>query len=571
MLEPLRVKPDSTDLVRIKNLPVYEWWTDPKLPELIKRLTELYRTPHGQRHLRPGQAAALSAAFRHEGLLAPLTVGAGKTLLSFLLPHIMALKGYTRPMLIVPAGVYGQTMRDYNNESESKYRDHWRIPPIPIETYQTLSRKRGFEILAEHLPDHIIFDECQLASDSSGTVWSKIKHFMTEQPKRVPILCLSASLGSRSPKSYWHFAINALGQGSPVPIDMWEMLAWHGAIADKISTDRLDGSPLIELWPDVQGDTVLEQAQHAYGRRFTSTSGVVASIGQKPDIGLQIEVVRHDPEQAVVDCADHIKRKREVPALEGQPAYLLIEDIEITQRLDQLELGFAFVWDPPPPPEWRAARKMWGTIVGDILAQKIPGLESPELIKDHLLAVDSPYAAYYHEWQRQRELYHQNTGHRDPPSKPVWVSRKPMEKAEEWLEGRAHGIVWVPYPHIGLELARRTGLPYFRKSGISHDGAHHIESWDGPCLASMRSCGVGLNLQYRQHENYHLGWDSVGERCEQLIGRTHRDGQRKPVTCVVPVFTEARERAIRQSVIDAKGEELRSRVPKKLSFARWKI
>jgi len=557
--EPLFVADASPDLLRIRDLPRYEWWSDPALPELQARLTALFRTPTGTATLRPAQAAVLSAAFKHEGVLAPLTVGSGKTLISFLLPHIMAFKGYTRPLLIVPAGVSKQTEADYEGTSESKYRDNWRLPPLPRTTYQTLSRKRGWEILQEFAPDHLILDECQMASDASGTVWSKLKHYIALQDKRVPLLCLSASLGNRSPKSYWHFSTHALRENSPVPIDMWTMLSWHSAVADKVP-QRIDGEPLIKLWHEAEGETTLERAQYAYGQRFTSTPGIVASVGQRPSVGLEIEVVRHDPDPAVLECANHIISKREVP---GDPAYPLVEDIEITQRLDQLELGFAFVWYPPPPPEWRAARKMWATIIGDVLAQKIPGLESPELIKDHLLATGSPYARYYHEWMAQHELY-------KPPTVPIWVSRKPLEAAEAWLQGRKHGIVWVPYPHIGLELAERTGLPYFRKGGVSHDGKHHIERWDGPCFASMRSCSVGLNLQYKQHENYHLGFDSVGERCEQLIGRTHREGQKKTVKCTIPIFTEARERAIRQAVIDAKGEERRSRVPKKLAYAEWR-
>mgnify|MGYP000355409929 CR=1 FL=1 len=53
-----------------------------------------------------------------------------------------------------------------------------RLPPLPRTTYQTLSRKRGWEILQEFAPDHLILDECQMASDASGTVWSKLKHYM---------------------------------------------------------------------------------------------------------------------------------------------------------------------------------------------------------------------------------------------------------------------------------------------------------------------------------------------------------------------------------------------------------
>ena len=70
--------------------------------------------------LRPRQAIALYEALQMGGMFGALSVGAGKTLVSFLLPSILEAM---RPVLLLPAGLIEKTWHDRKILAE-----HWNIP-----------------------------------------------------------------------------------------------------------------------------------------------------------------------------------------------------------------------------------------------------------------------------------------------------------------------------------------------------------------------------------------------------------------------------------------------------------
>jgi hypothetical protein len=96
--------------------------------------------------------------------------------------------------------------------------------------------------------------------------------------------------------------------------------------------------------------------------------------------------------------------------------------------------------------------------------------------------------------------------------------------AIKWLED-GPGIIWTKHAFWGLELARRTGLPYYRQGGLN---AQKQAIEDHPAnkslIASVDSNGTGRNLQ-KWHRNLLVSGLANGEQYEQLLARTHRPGQ----------------------------------------------
>jgi hypothetical protein len=86
--------------------------------------------------------------------------------------------------------------------------------------------------------------------------------------------------------------------------------------------------------------------------------------------------------------------------------------------------------------------------------------------------------------------------------------------------------VWVSQVALGEELARVLGLPYYGKKGLD-ERRRLIDSaspMDGSIIASIASNGEGRNLQ-AWSRSLVIGRPLSGGEWEQLLGRTHRDGQ----------------------------------------------
>jgi hypothetical protein len=118
-------------------------------------LNALLRQPGGTETLFDIQAVSLLELFECEGLFCAARTGAGKTKIIGLAPTLMALKGYTRPLIAVP----GSLLKD----TEVKFRAdrvNWKIAnQYWLESYNALARESRADILEERQPDLLLFDE----------------------------------------------------------------------------------------------------------------------------------------------------------------------------------------------------------------------------------------------------------------------------------------------------------------------------------------------------------------------------------------------------------------------------
>ena len=86
------------------------------------------------------------------------------------------------------------------------------------------------------------------------------------------------------------------------------------------------------------------------------------------------------------------------------------------------------------------------------------------------------------------------------------------------------GILWFENPELGYAVAKAANLPYF---GGGEEASQTIlsEKGDRCIVASIAAHGTGKNLQHAFSKNLVMQTPSSGKTIEQLLGRTHRQGQ----------------------------------------------
>jgi hypothetical protein len=131
-------------------------------------------------------------------------------------------------------------------------------------------------------------------------------------------------------------------------------------------------------------------------------------------------------------------------------------------------------------------------------------------------------------WREMEPTFRPNVVH-------DWHSNQALDQIVKWAR-EAPGIVWVDHVAVGRALEAR-GLPYFASGGMDATG-RAIEAAtpaQGSVVASIGSNATGRNLQ-AWSRNLVVGVPPNGLQWEQMLGRTHRDGQRADVVTVDVLF-----------------------------------
>jgi len=577
--------PVSSELMRISKLrrrtmapEDLEWLAD----EMTKRL----KTPRGTMRLKPIQAWALYELGTVGGLFGPITVGGGKTLITLLAPVVMKAQ---RPLLIVPASLVEKTKRD-----KEVLAQHWHLPLfLRIMSYEWLGRTQAGGdpengkpgALDEWGPDLVVLDECHRAKNNrDAAVARRITrffrdrtqkkrvvvpgHFQTE-PRPVHAAALSGTVTKRSVFDYAHILTWCLpGSLLPLPTHWNDLQLWSEALDEK----KGDFAPIdpgaLEILCADDDDRKLwltdrtTAARKTFRRRLVETPGVVATHETQVDASIVVRGLECDMNDAVDEAFDHLREFWETP-----DGWTISDGMAMARHARELALGFYYVWDPRPPPDWYVARKTWHQLVrqtlkrsrtydsekqvrqhfGTLLNALVPetwhssvkeilatqktriatqqqiddvaklvlsALERPrrKVEKDDLAAVVSLVT-----WKAIEYTF-------EPQTRPVWIDASACRFVVEWAKKNA-GIVWVEHKCVGERLRDEFGLAYYGRKGLDLNG-RFIDDHDRrtALVASRPANSEGRNLQ-GWCKNLITSLLPNGARNEQLIGRTHRPGQ----------------------------------------------
>lgn len=491
----------SSEFARIDALPRRRWG-QAEAEQLARDLTERLKTPNGEMTLFPVQAVALYEAWVCGGLFASMSVSAGKTLLSLLLPRVMRAQ---RPVLLVPAKLVHKTKVD-----SLRLAKHWVFGTMPeIVSYETLGPKGAKNLLNEKRPDLLILDEGHRVRNPQASRTRKVRHYLQANP-HCKVCVMSGTTIKRAIADYAHLIEWALRGNAPVPHRPDILEEWDCALGEKLALglNRIQPGALL-TWcsrGEIDEYGLLNAARRGYQRRLAETPGVICYHVAAEEIDCDITIrglpIQHSP--AVLDAFATLRTKWELP--DGQE---LVEGCEIYRHARTLALGFYLRWKKPAPPEWLARRRAFGSFI----REKLKGsrhYDSPDEVKDAY--IDEPEVQ---DWLEIRDKY-------KPETTIVWIDGGTLQSCREWLRGG--GIVWVETVAFGEALAQIAGVPYFGAGGSDARG-QSIEAFQGrSCVASISANGEGRNLQ-RFTRMLVTAVLPNGPGWEQLIGRLHRIGQ----------------------------------------------
>jgi hypothetical protein len=554
---------ESEDLRRILALPRR---TPGDLEQLADQLTKILKTPYGTMRLRPIQALALYEIGKHGGLFGPIRVGGGKTLLSLLVPFVLDAR---RPVLLLPAALKKKT-----EDERRELSKHWRIgQSLRLISYEELGRDGKAHELSFYRPDVIIADEAHRLKNKKAGVTRRVVRYMREDPRtkkhweplqRPKFIGISGTmLSRRSILSFAHMLQWSHREGAPIPLHDGELQEWAEALDETTNFTRPHPGALLRLATDedrVPGDD-LTTARRGFRRRLVETPGVVSTRGEQVACSLYIRGLFFKTNEITASNVEHLRRTWSTP--DGWPLSMAAEVWRVAR---ELALGFHGVWDPRPPGfksreepgPWLAARQAWAAFVRTTLSRSRT-LDTEAQVAKACARGELPDAEYL-AWMNIKDTFRINP-------KDVWHDTSALEFCEEWM--KSPGIVWVSHAFFGDELERRTGFPYFREEGLDKKGNSLAtlselikkgKAKAGPIIASRFACATGFNLQ-PWHRNLITSCPSGADVLEQLIGRSHRDGQESDqvevdimLGCVENFESWERARAEARMAVDALGD-----------------
>lgn len=531
-LEAETPRPEApNDFARIMALPRRE---RPDLTEAVDVLTRFFgkgdvacncKAYHRRcvRTLQPTQAWAIMEAAEYRGLLGPIGVGEGKTLLDLLTP--MAMPDCKVAALLVPPGLRAQLL-DVDWEFYGQHwnlpnlvTSPWRVPGRPylhVIAYSELSGAKSADLLDRIKPDLIILDEAHNLRRREAARTKRFNRYLREHPE-TRLCAWSGTLTSKSMLDYCHLSNYALKAGSPTPLHYPTAQEWAEVI-DPSDFPQPAGRLKAFCNPG-------ESLHHGWRRRVQETPGVVSSLagGNCP-----ASLIFIDRKVAVPSAvAEHIT---EVESSWKRPdEEELIQATDKARCIRQLACGFFYRWVYPKGEpltvreRWLEARRNWHRELRERLKFSRRHLDSPLLCAK---AAIRHYEGYKGDlptwaalaWPEWKEVH--NTV--QPETEAVWVDDFLVRDAAEWARTNT-GIVWYEHDAFGRAVAKAAGIPFYGP-GADASAAIITESGTRSIVASIRAHGTGKNLQMFRSQLV-ANPPSDGGTWEQLVGRTHRAGQ----------------------------------------------
>lgn len=529
----------DTEFERINSLR-RRTWTDQEAEDCAKQMTAILRQSTGEQTLRPIQAIALYEFAEHRGLMASIRVGGGKTLITLLGPTVI---GSRKPLLILPAKLIPKTRR-----AMIALCRHWRIAlHTHIVSYEWLGTQQAAQFFYQTEPDLIMLDEAHKVRNRKA---ARTRRLIRYCEKRNPaVMVLSGTIVRKRLLDWAPLAACALGPRSPAPRKWTTIQHWGSAI----DFDATTAPGVLSRWAESGGfpSELRERAREGYRRRVVETPGVVATSDQLLGVALNVEPWETPLAPELLRALKTLEDSWTLP-----DGFIVTDPLHYWRASRQLALGCYYRWKEQPPNEWRERRLNWSRAVRHAVRYlRQPGGQpfdseaqvAGAALRGEIKSTDTiDVTATYLAWREIRDTFKPETEH-------VWVTHDiVMRLIEESFNGDP-AIVWVETVAVG-ELMHALGYPYYGKQGRTPDRKRSILDAppSQPFAASIRSVGEGHDLQ-AWNRNLVSAPIQAADQWEQLLGRTHRDGQAADeVTVQVAMYTSIHQACWRTAIDHAR-------------------
>ena len=571
--------PHQLEMERILALPVVEPMTTDEL-EAFSREHVLAEAFDNKFRLWRTQAEGFDAFIKTGGLLGPIAVGWGKTLLGLMIANYAFTKqGVRKIVLLLPPEVLTQFEHDLK----------WartRVPfatPVYILGSKTLHRrrllaasnKRGLYVMPYSLlstkdteanlkdiqPGLIVADEAHKVCRAVAVRTKRLRRYMTAHPD-CQVVAMSGTITSKSLRDYWHLAKAACGKYNPLPNIMEMTNEWSEKLDAKASSN---GSPgplrMLSRWaekqcPKEEFPFTTGGFRKAFRLRLVTSPAVVSSGEAEITTSLLFKnrklllLPEHENSSYLQSLIKKVVEKWETP--NG-------DEIEYAMHswkwLFELSAGFynELFW---PSEAVLARRKSWKPDKTKSVLQRsrdyfaagqIYAKELRDFLKIGRVGLDTPMAvgsfmsqkgpdcmprvprSVYEAWRDMKALDFHDRIDRD--ARAVRICPYKIDEAAQWakeLNGEG-GIIWYYHQEIG-EWLHESLTKVHRFKNVLHCPAGANKQILDPAnvkkiiLASISAHHTGKNLQHF-HNQLVVQWPRPANTAEQMLGRTHRNGQ----------------------------------------------
>lgn len=554
-----KVRPSINEMDRILALPrrIYPNSID------LKRFTK----PGSDIELRPIQQRALRAIVDADGGFLPIGVGEGKTYVGLLAPTVLQAD---KAIYLSPAAVVSQIKEEYKKLQASFY-----LSKVEVLSYATLSSPDGTDLLVSRLGDAkrpvLVLDEAHKLRYLTSARTKRIIRFILQHPN-TRIVVMSGTLTSRSISDFAHLAEISLKDKSPVPREKFEVARWSDALDARSQPSRHDLAKLAPLFAWSRGDNyrkpiilnklgrtnreVRDSLRKSFSKRLRSAPGVVCSERDTLKASLRLcWRTKLEMPSKIISAIEKIQ------ASNLSPDGVFLEDDLSRWRLEkQLACGFWYrwVWPNGIDHDWLDARNDWNRHVRwELSSDARQGYDSPALVKNEVLSqIQAGNSSLPIQKALVTWLAHAHKS--EPPVEPVWISDYLIDATLAWVNRQSSpSLVWYESKAVANRLAEKGLTVYY--------------AGDTPSLGnagvSIRSHGTGLNMQ-TWHNQIVIEPPGGGATWEQMLGRTHRQGQQADtVYCHAFRHCPSFHKSITNALDDAGYIEHVTGVPQRLRYS----
>lgn len=564
-----------TDMQRILELPLKPEWK-PEWSDLYSQRYILAQAYAEGFRLHDQQAQALHEFLSVGGLVGPIGVGFGKTIISLLCASAAYDAGEKHIVLLVPPHVYSQLMiRDVPRERRRIYMPYMihglqvgremrrriverRQPGLYVVPYSMVSTTDGYETLMRIGASVVICDEAHNLKNRRAARTRRFLSYLEHTETQPRGAVLSGTLTSKSLGDYHHLARWVLGDACPLPMAAQTAMDWANILDAEASPARADLLlPLITWAQRTFGEVIEDNVdgyRRAYQLRFTNSPGVV-STGDR-QIGTSLVIV------SVAPPVENTPQRSELRRLQKQvtDTWLTPNGDEIDHAIHkfrwlyELSAGFynRLYWPsgeqlkeahPNTYPDERSALLALTKAKDHLAASSafakalrtwfqndhVPGLDTPLLVTRELAQHGAKRlpSRLFDLWKEMHSLEWEGMPERWKQA--VRVCDYKVQAAVTWAKKHKQGLIWYANRDVGKWLAEELSKSFTNvlhcPAGETYNAAiTDPENRHKLIVASWRAHGEGKNIQHHQN-NLVVQWPRGHLPAEQMIGRTHRVGQ----------------------------------------------
>jgi hypothetical protein len=538
------------------------------------------------KRMLPAQAWMLREIHQNQGLLAHMSVGAGKSFLD--ITAALALTDVKQVLLLIPASLRDQIQHDYqmiaqhfhvpgfimHMGNEKPLYPTGAIPGRPtlhVLPYSRLSLAEESDFLNRLGPDAIIADECDAIRNPSSSRSLRVYKWFAggetpeERQRRMATKFLgwTGSLTDHSITEFNYLSLFALRERSPLPLDPNVVTEW-GRCLDATTNPSPPGELLKFCSPG-------EDVRHAFRRRLAETPGFI--IANITDIhvtggtGLVENDIREKiaPElpPIIVQALSMVRMGIRPDSLIPNPDGEIYGDEELEDALaiaraaQEVSTGVLYYLTfPEGEPTWliKDYLKARGAYNREVREKTLEGhtfLDSAMLCEHAAMRYwgDSEKRDDRPEWRC--EAYNKWKDIKDkvkPKPESCVLHDFIAQDAVEWGAERP-GIIWYGMRALATKMQELSGLPV-------HDGGTkgglrlRAEKGNRSIICSIKSNSRGRDgLQFAFDRQLIINPMASATGWEQLIGRAHRRGQRsQTVTTEIYLHTPELRKAVDQAM-----------------------